>query len=129
MVMYIFLLYTELDLGSCAASSTGSRVSINCVPTNFLREMTCSFNEGSIVEDCGFPLKLYSQRFGDGYHTVVITITDEFSQTKTFIFGFSFISRKFKSIMSLISVCITYIQQYNRFLLSNGGRYTWCCIV
>ena len=101
-------------------------MSINCVPTNFLRQMTCSFNEGSIVEYCGFPLRLDSQRFGDGDHTVVVTITDEFSQTKTFIFGFRFTSRKFKSIMSLISVCI---QQYNRFLLSNGGGYTWCCIV
>lgn len=84
---------TELML-SCSEGAVAGRLTIDCMASNELASVSCSF-DGGATETCSFPLELGIGRFGTDDHTLLLTVEDVFGQTLRREFGFRLTERKF----------------------------------
>ena len=90
-LIHSFVFYVALT-ASCGPSGFGNSIQFDCSFSNIPVTLRCSFDEGE-EEDCSLPLLLTIERFGAGRHTVVLTATDEFGQSLSTEFPFSFSSK------------------------------------
>ena len=77
----------------CQISAVPGRQTFECLFTNQLMSVTCSF-DGGPGEPCTFPLEVGIDRFGTDSHTLVVTVVDVFGRSEVVSFNFSLIARK-----------------------------------
>ena len=88
---FFYFIYVALT-GACGPSGFGNSIQFDCSFSNIPVTLRCSF-DGGAEEDCSLPLGLTIERFGAGEHTVVLTAIDEFGQSLSTEFPFSFSSK------------------------------------
>ena len=91
----------------CQFSAVPGRQTFECLFTNQLMSVTCSF-DGGPGEPCAFPLEVGIDRFGTDNHTLVVTVVDVFGQSLSIPFRFSLTESKPSNVKKL-----TYLMYLN----------------
>ena len=84
--------FAELEIKCVSGVGPVSQV-FRCESSNKLASVECSF-DGGPKESCSLPLVVEYGTFGTEEHTVAVTVTDVFGQTKTLTFDFQLLGRK-----------------------------------
>ena len=83
----------------CVTETIPGRQTFECESNYPLESVVCSF-DGGRAESCSFPLVVKVDKFGTEEHTVVVTATDVFGESKLLSFNFQLTVGTCASIVS-----------------------------
>ena len=92
------------ELIGCGVSGVHGRLRFECVFTNRLSLVMCTFDGGE-AEICSFTVTVTFDRFGVDMHTLELTAYDIFGQALNHSLDFQLVSREFHLLTFIREIC------------------------